>query len=285
MGGVRPRRAGHACATSPFRVADDSCRGRRCGRRGGTCRRRVLSDLSGRARTFRRPVGREYRRGNRGYHSRQPLARSGWPERRQSHDREPFGALLQQRRLNHSKQLYMIGTDSSNSLALPTSRAVAAFSRAVCEMPAATSTVRRAAGKSCCCPEGSRNYGVEGAAGTGAASPSAPPGAGASLGAAAAFRRCTARRRCVILRCGTSVLAATLFGAVSDGLRAGCGLLSTGRSGLGCGGSLHWAELAVASQNLVRANRRRKERTCDRWPAPASNGQGKSSSVDRNHSL
>ena len=147
----------------------------------------------------------------------------------------------------------MIGTDSSNSLALPTSRAVAAFSRAVCEMPAATSTVQRA-GKSCCCPEGSRNYGVEGAAGTGAASPSAPPGAGASLGAAAAFRRCTARRRCAILRCGTSVLAATLFGAVSGGLRAGCGLLSTGRSGLGCGGSLHWAELAVASQNLVRAN-------------------------------
>ena len=160
--------------------------------------------------------------------------------------------FCKQRRLNHSKQLYMIGTDSSNSLALPTSRAVAASSRAVCEMPAATSTVQRA-GKSCCCPEGSRNYGVEGAAGTGAASPSGPPGAGASLGAAAAFRRCTARRRCAILRCGTSVLAATLFGAVSGGLRAGCGLLSTGRSGLGCGGSLHWAELAVASQNLVHA--------------------------------
>jgi hypothetical protein len=35
------------------------------------------------------------------------------------------------------------------------------------------------------------------------------PGAGASLGAAAAFRLCTARRRCAILRCGTSILAAT----------------------------------------------------------------------------
>src|SRR5580658_5321880 len=34
-------------------------------------------------------------RTRRGYQSRQPLARSCWPERRQSHDREPFGALLQ----------------------------------------------------------------------------------------------------------------------------------------------------------------------------------------------
>jgi hypothetical protein len=35
MGRIRSRRAGHACATSPFRVADDSCRRRRCSRRGG----------------------------------------------------------------------------------------------------------------------------------------------------------------------------------------------------------------------------------------------------------
>jgi hypothetical protein len=34
-------------------------------------------------------------RTRRGYQSRQPPARSGWPERPQSHDREPFGALLQ----------------------------------------------------------------------------------------------------------------------------------------------------------------------------------------------
>ena len=211
MGGVRPRRAGHACATSPFRVADDSCRGRRCGRRGGTWPPppRPVGSIGASADfpASRRPRVSPW----------QSIAdikvASLWRARvgRNGGNRTTGNRLVpfcKQRRLNHSKQLYMIGTDSSNSLALPTSRAVAAFSRAVCEMPAATSTVQRA-GKSCCCPEGSRNYGVEGAAGTGAASPSGPPGAGASLGAAAAFRRCTARRRCAILRCGTSVLAAT----------------------------------------------------------------------------
>ena len=33
-------------------------------------------------------------------------------------------------------------------------------------------------------------------------------------------------------------LSGDLFGAISSGLRAGCGLLSMGRSGVGCGGSL-----------------------------------------------
>jgi hypothetical protein len=73
-------------------------------------------------------------------------------------------------------------------------------------------------------------------------------------------------------------LSGDLFGAVSGGLRAGCGLLSTGRSGLGCGGSLHWAELAVASQNLVRANGGARSGLAIAG-RPASNGQGKSSSV------
>jgi hypothetical protein len=80
-------------------------------------------------------------------------------------------------------------------------------------------------------------------------------------------------------------LSGDLFGAVSGGLRAGCGLLSTGRSGLGCGGSLHWAELAVASQNLVRANGRRKERTCDRWPACEQWARQIQLGRDRNHCL
>jgi hypothetical protein len=60
-------RAAHARATSPLGVADDSRRRRRCRRRGGTRRRRVLSGLSDRARTLRRPVGRDYRRGDRAH--------------------------------------------------------------------------------------------------------------------------------------------------------------------------------------------------------------------------
>jgi hypothetical protein len=70
---------------------------------GGTCRRRVLSGLSGRARTFRRPVSRDYRSGNRESrgaceHAADMKVGSlrralGLAERRQSHDREPFGAF------------------------------------------------------------------------------------------------------------------------------------------------------------------------------------------------
>jgi hypothetical protein len=202
-----PRR--HACATSPFRVADDSCRGRRFGRRGGTCRRRrVLSGLSGRARTFRRPVGREYRRGNRESrgaceHAADIKVASLWRARvgRNGGNRTTGNRLVpfcKQRRLNHSKQLYMIGTDSSNSHALPTSRAVAAFSRAVCEM--AGGNVHSVEGwEELLLPGRFAQLRGRGCRWNGSRLAARAPGAGASLGAAAAFRRCTARRRCAIL--------------------------------------------------------------------------------------
>jgi hypothetical protein len=55
----------HTCATSPFRGRRRFLSRASMWSASRTCRRRVLSSLSARARTFRRPVSRDYRRGNR----------------------------------------------------------------------------------------------------------------------------------------------------------------------------------------------------------------------------